>query len=136
MKTHHREREVADRYTKGECNDVQLNYLIQTEGLDPKLIDRIIDETTYRTPIATASKFLLACVLAQFAVILLHPFFFRGLSPDPFLHIAVSRPEMTKESTKKIPELRSIEIPNEPPSSKFFQNTSSTSSSFKDFDRK
>lgn len=128
MKTDQREYEVADRYMKGECNEIQLNYLIHTEGLDPKLIDRIIDETTYRTPIATASKFLLACVFAQFAVILLHPFFFRGMSPDPFLHIAVSSPEMTEESTKAIPELRSIESPNEPPPPKFFQKPSSTSS--------
>ena len=61
-----REQEIAKRYIEGECNEIQLNYLVTTERLNLSSIESLIENTCYRTPLATAAKFLLACVFAHF----------------------------------------------------------------------
>lgn len=65
-----REQEIAERYLYGECSELQLNYLVHTEKLDRSRIEGLIEHTCYRTPLATAAKFLLACVMAHFFVCL------------------------------------------------------------------
>jgi len=65
-----REQEIARRYLYGECSELQLNYLVHTEKLDRSRIEGLIEHACYRTPLATAAKFLLTCVFAHFLVCL------------------------------------------------------------------
>ena len=66
MQYSQREAEVARRYMDGECNEIQLNYIVHTERLDLKRIESIIDQKSYGEPMARASKFLLFYLFAHF----------------------------------------------------------------------
>lgn len=66
MEPTEREIELADRYLRGECTEVQLNYLAHQCGSDRERMERIIDSMSTRNPLASAAKFILLCIVIHF----------------------------------------------------------------------
>jgi hypothetical protein len=66
---HHTEKElsIARRYRHGECNDVQLNYLISTERLDRCRMEKLIATMENMDPFVAFAKVLLIYIMIHFA---------------------------------------------------------------------
>jgi len=53
MKYTEKELNLAKRYANGDCNDVQLNYLISTNNLDQKKVELLINFCKHSAPFVT-----------------------------------------------------------------------------------
>jgi len=60
-----KEIELARRYMNGDCNDLQLNYIIATEHMDRDRMEELVDRLSYKEPMENAAKFALACMMVH-----------------------------------------------------------------------
>jgi len=61
-----KESEAARRYLRGDCNDIQLAYLVSSYGSSPERMEAILEKMSFRMPIASASKIILAYIVIEF----------------------------------------------------------------------
>lgn len=61
-----KEKEIALKYLRGEYTEVQMNYLAHQCGSDRERMDLILEKISAEMPLATASKFILLCMLLHF----------------------------------------------------------------------
>lgn len=54
---------LAKRYMKGDCNEVQFNYLVHSENVRRERVEQLIEELAHRLPIAGVVKMLLIYML-------------------------------------------------------------------------
>lgn len=62
-----KEVELAKRYLDGDCNEIQLNYIIHTEGMDGKRVEKLIDYMAYHEPINTVVRLMIVYMISHFA---------------------------------------------------------------------
>jgi hypothetical protein len=75
MEATDREREIAVRYLRGEYTEVQMNYLAHQCGSDRERMDAILEKISTEMPLANAAKFILMCMLLNFAACTVYSFF-------------------------------------------------------------
>lgn len=67
-----KELSLAERYINGECNDIQYNYIVSTEGMDRNRLDELIKEMSYHSPLLVSAKILLLFIVFNFFFCLLY----------------------------------------------------------------
>jgi hypothetical protein len=60
--------ELAHKHLNGECSEVQFNYLVVQNGMDKKKMQELLARLGTHDPLATASKFLIFCMMLHFAM--------------------------------------------------------------------
>jgi len=65
-----KEIDLARRYMDGDCNEIQLNYLINTQNLDRSRIEELVSRMSYAEPMALAAKTVLAMMIVHFVLCL------------------------------------------------------------------
>lgn len=63
---------LAKRYLEGDCNDVQMNYIIQTESLDRDRVEGLISAMSFGEPMVAFTKVMLAFMAFHFLVCLIY----------------------------------------------------------------
>lgn len=66
MSATEKEMDLAKRYVDGDCNEVQFNYLVHSQGLDRERVERLVDELSYNLPMARAAKLMLLYMAFNF----------------------------------------------------------------------
>jgi len=74
---YHTEKElgIARRYQQGDCNDVQLNYLISTEKLDRDRMEKLIATMGNMDPFVAFAKVALIYIMVHFAACVAYSLF-------------------------------------------------------------
>jgi hypothetical protein len=61
---------LAKRYLEGDCNEIQMNYIISTEKLDRSNVDRLISTLSIGDPMIAFAKVILVFMVMHFFVCL------------------------------------------------------------------
>ena len=61
-----KEIELARRYSTGDCNETQLNYLVSTEKMDRSKVEELIEKMSYGEPMASMAKTVLIMIVFHF----------------------------------------------------------------------
>lgn len=69
-----KELKLAKRYLGGDCNDLQMNYIIQTENLNRGRVEGLISALSIGEPMIAFAKVMLAFMLLHFTACLLYAF--------------------------------------------------------------
>jgi hypothetical protein len=67
--------ELAARYLRGECNEVQLNYLAHQIGLTPDEMEKLIDRASYIGALERASILVISLIFFNFFSCFLYALF-------------------------------------------------------------